>query len=179
MLSRTAILLGCGLAFSLGHPLPDREPAVVPLSAAVSPAPIASFAGALAPTVPLSAPAVQLFDVVQGRVIRTAPNSLAFRRLGESWIASIRGAWQGFRLDPESGYILKIPFEPAVRVNSGWYRGEVRELYVMWDPLTPHDTRMMLMGPEGKPRMFYVKSDAGSFVEKFKEGQRVLTMPGM
>lgn len=113
---------------------------------------------------------VQLFDVVRGKVIRSLPNSPVFRSTGESWIASIRGAWGGFRLDPTSGYVLKVPFEPPLNVNNGWYRGEVTELYVMWDPATPHDTRLMLMGRGGSPRMFTIGAEAEAFVEQLRNG---------
>ncbi|MDF2714406.1 MAG: hypothetical protein K0R28_1331 [Paenibacillus sp.] len=113
---------------------------------------------------------VQLFDVVRGQVIRSLPNSPVFRRAGESWIASIRGAWGGFRLDPTSGYVLKVPLEPPLNVNNGWYRGEVTELYVMWDPATPHDTRLMLLGRGGSPRMFTIGAEAGAFVEQLRNG---------
>ncbi|TMV46397.1 hypothetical protein FE783_25855 [Paenibacillus mesophilus] len=115
-------------------------------------------------------PPVQLFDVSRGEVIRTAANSPVFRRMGETWIASIRGAWGGFRLDPTSGFVLKVPLDPPLNVNNGWYRGEVAELYVMWDPAAPHDTRLMLMGRVGNPRMFVIGAEAGSFVEQFRGG---------
>lgn len=115
-------------------------------------------------------PKVELFDVGRGRVIRAAPNSFAYRRLGESWIASIESAWGGFRLDPESGYVLKIPFDPPVLADSRWFKGQVSELYLMWDPLNPHATRMMLIGSGSSPRVFLLKADAGAFVERFKNG---------
>lgn len=162
------VLLGVALSLALPQ-IVTRSGENGVAAAYASSQPMARFA----PT-PM-APAVQLFDVAQGRVVRSAPNSMAFRRLGESWIASIRSAWGGFRLDPESGYVLKIPFEPAVPVSNGWYRGEVRELYIMWDPAKPHDTRMMLLGRDGNPRVFYLKADAGAFVEKFKDGQRAIS----
>lgn len=111
---------------------------------------------------------VQLFDVVRGEVIRDLPNSAVYRHKAEAWIASIRGAWGGFRLDPTSGYVLKVPLEPPLNVNNGWYRGEVTELYVMWDPAAPHDTRLMLMGRGVSPRIFVVGAEAGAFVESVR-----------
>ncbi|MEF3306469.1 hypothetical protein [Paenibacillus sp. GYB003] len=161
-------LIACSLAATLCQPPSGPQPA-----AARDAWPARPSAEAAAVT----ASFVQLFDVAQGRVIRSVPNSMSFRRLGESWIASIRSAWGGFRLDPESGYVLKVPFEPVVRVSNNWYRGEVRELFIMWDPKAPHDTRMMLTGAGGSPRMFIIKADAGSFVERFKNGQGLSGAP--
>ncbi|PYI50888.1 hypothetical protein [Paenibacillus flagellatus] len=110
----------------------------------------------------------QLFDVSRGEVIRTAPNTPELRRVAASWIASIRGVWGGLRPEPRSGYIVKVPFEPPLFTDSVWYRGEVKELYAMWDPKAPGDTRLLLLGRDGSVRVFVIGANVGPYVERFR-----------
>ncbi|MBC8059977.1 MAG: hypothetical protein H7Y18_04855 [Clostridiaceae bacterium] len=74
---------------------------------------------------------VEIFDPKQDKVVKVVQLNTEIHDLVEGWMKEIDGIHG--KIDPftDDGYVIKIPLDPAVKVQSKWLNASVREVYVI------------------------------------------------
>ncbi|CDI50119.1 hypothetical protein [Clostridium tetani] len=73
---------------------------------------------------------VQIFDPKQDKVVKVVQSNPQIQNMITSWITNIKGTYKN---DPitDDGYVVKIPLDPVVKVNSEYLNALVSEVYIL------------------------------------------------
>ncbi|WP_027626350.1 hypothetical protein [Clostridium lundense] len=73
---------------------------------------------------------VQIFDPKQDKVVKVVQSNPQIQNMITSWITNIQG---GYKNNPitDDGYVVKIPLDPVVKVNSPHLNALVSEVYIL------------------------------------------------
>jgi len=63
---------------------------------------------------------VEIFDISKGEVIKTIQSNPVIQKEAEKYLKSITGMYAKVKAFPESGYIIRVPLEPPVKVQGQW-----------------------------------------------------------
>ena len=79
---------------------------------------------------------IEIFDVSEGKVIAKYPSSTMIREEAGSFLVKITGLYGKVKALPETGQIIRIPFDPAIEAKSKWVTNcgitNINELYVLF-----------------------------------------------
>lgn len=73
---------------------------------------------------------VEIFDPKQDKVVKVVQSSPQIQEMITSWINNIEGIYKN---DPatDDGYVVKIPLDPIVKVNSKALKASVSEVFIL------------------------------------------------
>lgn len=74
---------------------------------------------------------IEIFDPKQDKVVKVVQSSPEIQNMVASWITNIQGIYG--KIDPitDDGYAVKIPLNPAAKVNSSYLNAIVNEVYII------------------------------------------------
>jgi hypothetical protein len=73
---------------------------------------------------------VEIFDPKQDKVVKVVQSTPQIQEMVTSWITNIEGIYKN---DPatDDGYVVKIPLDPIVKVNSKALKASVSEVFIL------------------------------------------------
>jgi hypothetical protein len=73
---------------------------------------------------------VEIFDPKQDKVVKVVQSNPQIQDMVTSWITNIEGIYKN---DPatDDGYVVKIPLDPIVKVNSKALKASVSEVFIL------------------------------------------------
>lgn len=73
---------------------------------------------------------IEIFDPKQDKVVKVIQSNPQIQDMITSWITNIKGLYKN---DPatDDGYVVKVPLDPAVRVNCKSLNAIVSEVYIL------------------------------------------------
>lgn len=75
---------------------------------------------------------IEIFDINQGKVVKTAESSPAVQKEVKSYLEGITGIYGKINPIPDKGYMIKIPLEPSMRFESQWLNSLVEEVIILF-----------------------------------------------
>jgi hypothetical protein len=109
-------------------------------------------------------PKVEVFDVIQGRVVKYIDNSLEIQEEVRLWLGSISGLSPQLRVDPEDGIAVKIAINPPISIERNEYSGFITEVFLCVPRnRTPY---LLVFTEDGKPLVFLFEHDIAPFLRE-------------
>lgn len=114
---------------------------------------------------------IEIFDITEGKVIAEyAPNS-NIRNEAISFLDKVSGLYVKAKPIPEKGQIIRIPFDPAVKVKNKWITDSgitiANELYVLFpDPGKPF---LLILDERERPWFFNFDADTSKLLQSLKK----------
>ncbi|MHC0037007.1 hypothetical protein [Pseudoneobacillus sp. C159] len=106
---------------------------------------------------------VELFDVQKDAVIQTVPHSPTFQKAANDYLNGINRIFVKINPIPTSGYMVRIPLEPAIRVKNEWINELVDEVVIV---LPKNDQAyLMIFDDENTPHFFYFKGNTNTLTK--------------
>jgi hypothetical protein len=75
---------------------------------------------------------VQIFDIGKGKVVKRMKSTPSFQEQARQIISSITGMYAKVKPFPEKGYIVRIPVNPALRVQNEYMNATIDRIYVIF-----------------------------------------------
>lgn len=74
---------------------------------------------------------IEIFDPKQGEIVKVVQSNSEIQNMIAGWIKNIQGLYG--RNDPitDDGYAIKVPLDPAVKVNCKSLKAIVNEVYII------------------------------------------------
>lgn len=73
----------------------------------------------------------EIFDPKQDKVVQVVQVDTTIYNLIASWIRNINGIYGKNDPTTDDGYAVRIPLDPAVKVQSKWLNAHVNEVYII------------------------------------------------
>ena len=80
---------------------------------------------------------VQIFDIGKGKVVKRMKATPMIQEQARKIIGSITGMYAKIQPFPDKGYIVKIPVNPALKVQSQYINASVDRIYVIFTDKEP------------------------------------------
>mgnify|MGYP001204037106 FL=1 len=118
---------------------------------------------------------IEIFDVEKGIVIkRINPNSQMRAKIQEEvikYLKEITGMFVKVNALPDSGYIVRLPLEPAITIRNQWLNQTVREVFVIFSEGAPY---LLVLDEEERPLFYNFNSSTDELLEllEFKPGEQ-------
>lgn len=84
---------------------------------------------------------IEIFNINQGKVEKIIQSNPKIQEVIVSYLYGINGLYSKFNPIPDSGYAVKIPLEPPVKIEGKWLNSSVDEVIVMF----PENEQSFLM----------------------------------
>ena len=106
---------------------------------------------------------VEVFDISQGKVIREFNTSPVLRSEAVGFLKKMTSVYVKVKAIPSVGKIVKIPLNPAVRVRSRLFNGDVQEVFILFpEGGQPY---LMVLDEKNRPLFFNFKGDTSKLTE--------------
>ena len=92
---------------------------------------------------------VEIFNPKQDKVVKVVQLNTEIYNMGSTWIKNIDGIYGENDPVTEDGYAIKIPLNPAIKVDTNWLNALVNEVYI----IIPENAPPFLMVFEDKNRL--------------------------
>lgn len=73
----------------------------------------------------------EIFDPKQNKVVKVVQLNAEIHNMVTSWLNDIDGIYGKFDPISDDGYAIRIPLDPAVRVQNKWVNTLVNEIYII------------------------------------------------
>lgn len=80
---------------------------------------------------------VQIFDIGKGKVVKRMKVTESLQEQARQIIGSITGMYAKVQPFPDKGYIVRIPVDPAVRVQNEYINATIDRIYVIFTENEP------------------------------------------
>lgn len=99
---------------------------------------------------------IEIFDINKGEVIQKVESNPSVRKEVEGYLKGITGMYIKVKAFPDKGYIIRVPLEPSVNVQSQWLNdygiNSVDEVFILF----PEQGKPYLLVLDEKKRpLFY------------------------
>jgi hypothetical protein len=74
---------------------------------------------------------VEIFDINAGKVINMLQSNNNIQNVAIDYLNKINGVYTKFDPIPTSGYGIKIPFDPNIKVENKWISADIDQLIIM------------------------------------------------
>ncbi|GEL76236.1 hypothetical protein [Tenuibacillus multivorans] len=100
---------------------------------------------------------VEIFDVKSEQVLKTVPKTQAMQNEIKHFVDHINDRYQGINPVPKSGYMIKIPLDPHLKVDNEWLTSEIDIVII----IIPEDEKPYLItfDQEDRPRVFLFEAN--------------------
>lgn len=105
---------------------------------------------------------IEIFDIAKGSVSKTVPvNDIALAE-AKKFFKGITGVYLKVNAIPVKGYIIKIPFEPKIKVNSHWFNDNninpIDKLFIVF----PEEgtSYLLVLDKKQRPHLFNYEGSA-------------------
>ncbi len=65
---------------------------------------------------------IEIFDITKGEVIKKVQHSNSIQKIVDSFLNGISGMYVKVKAFPDKGYIVRIPLNPPVKVQTHWLK---------------------------------------------------------
>lgn len=109
---------------------------------------------------------IQVFDVAQGKIIKSVPNDSRFQEMAAAWAASVTGLAPQVSPGEDYAYVFRMPLEKAVPIDTGTVHIKVTTLFMFYGK----DKQPLLLGFDDnrKPYLFTFKSNVSDFIKRME-----------
>lgn len=107
---------------------------------------------------------VQVFDVVQGKVVKSVPNDAKFQKMASSWIQSISGLAPQVSAGENCSYVYRVPLARQTAISSGTIKIASGDLFLFYCKDKP--PLLLAFDDQRKPYMFQFNADIRPFIKK-------------
>lgn len=115
-------------------------------------------------------PNIEIFNIGKGSIIKVLPvNDIALAE-AKKILRGITGMYLKANAIPEKGYIIKIPFEPNIKVKSQWLAEydilSIDKMYIVF----PHEGTpyLLILDKKERPYLYNFKSDTDKLLKSLK-----------
>jgi hypothetical protein len=108
---------------------------------------------------------IEIFDISKGKVVKTMKPETLIQSETEKFLGNITGMYVKVNAFPEKGFIVRVPFEPSIQVQSHWLNdygiNSVGDCFVIFPD-------------KGKPYLLVLDSDFRPFFYNFEGDTKVM-----
>lgn len=109
---------------------------------------------------------IEIFHINKGKVINKVPMNEAIQNDIELMLHGINDIFRGFEPIPKKGQMVKIPLEPAIRMENEWLMAFVNEVILIFPEYeNPH---LMVFNDENNPVFFTFEASVDDIIDKLK-----------
>lgn len=110
---------------------------------------------------------IEIFDINQEKVVQKVQSNPSIQKEVEGYLNGITGMYIKVKAFPEKGYIIRIPLEPSVKVQSQWLNdygiNSVDEVFILLpEQGVPY---LLVLDEKKRPLFYYFKGDTGVLLE--------------
>jgi len=102
---------------------------------------------------------IEIFDISKGEVIKRVNPNTSIQKVATSYINGVSGIYVKVNAFPDKGYIIRIPLNPSVNVQTHWFNDDninsIEEVFV----LLPEQGKPFLLVLDKKSRPFFYTFD--------------------
>ncbi|WP_116188704.1 hypothetical protein [Paenibacillus taihuensis] len=106
---------------------------------------------------------VQAFDVVQGKVVKSVPNSPEFQGYAKSWLNGVTGLSPKLSADDKCGYVFRIPLDQPTAVKAGNAQVMTQDVFLFYCPKKPQ--LLLVFDENRKPYLLTFKGNIKPFLK--------------
>ncbi|AZN42054.1 hypothetical protein [Paenibacillus albus] len=106
---------------------------------------------------------VQAFDVVQGKVVKSVPNSAEYQGYAKSWLKGVTGLSPKLTADDKCGYVFRIPLDEPTAVNAGGTQVMTQDVFLFYCPKKPQ--LLLVFDENRKPYLMTFKGNIKPFLK--------------
>lgn len=105
---------------------------------------------------------IEIFDIGKGSIVKIVKvNDIAINE-AKKCLSGITGIYVKVNAFPEKGYIVKVPFEPKIKIKNQWLNensiNSVDKIFIIF----PDDGKPYLLVLDGKERPFFFTIDCNT-----------------
>lgn len=113
---------------------------------------------------------IELFDIGKGSVTKSVPVNDIVLTEAQKILKGITGMYLKANALPEKGCIIKIPFEPDIKVKNHWLNdyniNSIDKMFIIFhDEGTPY---LLVLDSKERPYLFYFKGDTDKLMKSLK-----------
>lgn len=124
--------------------------------------------GAPAASVSAAQPArlrpVQVFDVAEGKVVKTIENDAQFQQFAAGWLGSVTGLSPQLKPEDKCGHVFRVPLGQPITVRTQGLEVSAAEVFLFYCPQKP--SVLLVFDPQRKPYIFTFNADVKPFLRK-------------
>ncbi|RHW39075.1 hypothetical protein D1B31_14040 [Neobacillus notoginsengisoli] len=106
---------------------------------------------------------IEIFDVMKGKVILTTKSTPNVQREVKKYIEGITGVFPKINPIPSEGFMIRVPLEPAVIVNTQLFRGPVNEVIIIFSG--QEEPYLMFLDDKNRLLVFTFKGNTDRLLE--------------
>lgn len=107
---------------------------------------------------------VQAFDVVQGKVVKSVPNSAEYQDYAKLWLKGVTGLSPKLSADDKCGYVFRIPLDEPTAVKAGNEQVMTQDVFLFYCPKKPQ--LLLIFDENRKPYLLTFKGNIKPFLKK-------------
>jgi hypothetical protein len=104
---------------------------------------------------------IEIFDISEGKVVAQIRPSNVIRDEAGSFLEKITGMYGRVKALPDTGQIIRIPFDPVIKAKSKWITDcgitSINELYILFP--NPGKPYLLILDEDDKPWFFNFNAD--------------------
>ena len=106
---------------------------------------------------------VEIFDVSKGSVVRSAIPSKKLQNEVEKYLSGITGMYVKVKAFPDSGYMIRVPLDPPIKVQNQWLSASVDQAIVIF----PQDKvpYLLVLDEKSRPLFFTFQNDTTELLD--------------
>ncbi|NBD26461.1 hypothetical protein [Paenibacillus glycinis] len=106
---------------------------------------------------------VQAFDVVEGKVVKTIPNSPQFQDYAKAWLKGVTGLSPKLQAEDKCGYVFRIPLDQPTAVKAGSEQVMTQDVFLFYCPKKPQ--LLLIFDENRKPYLLKFKANIKPFLK--------------
>lgn len=111
-------------------------------------------------------PRYAVFDVKREKVVKSMTLTPELARSVIDSLEDSPTVYGGFTLEPRSGLVVRVPFDPPVAVRSSLYRDRIRQLYLFLEPGLPVRA-LVFHATSNRIAIVVLKAEVRFFIDRF------------
>ncbi|MBP1931231.1 hypothetical protein [Ammoniphilus resinae] len=100
---------------------------------------------------------IEVFDVSRGKVVKHIVNTPQVQQEIKNMVYTITGMVSDLKIEPNDGYLVKIPMEPPVMIKNQWMDLYAEELILFLSPTS--EPKLLIFSDENRPYFVHFNYD--------------------
>lgn len=110
----------------------------------------------------MAATKIEVFHINKGKVVDEVPVSEVIHKHVETILGGITDIYREFEPIPKNGHMVKIPLEPAIKVENEWLNENINEVILIFPEYeNPH---IMVFNEENLPYFFLFNASVDGLI---------------
>ncbi|OIJ14385.1 hypothetical protein BKP37_08545 [Anaerobacillus alkalilacustris] len=105
---------------------------------------------------------IEIFDIEKDQITKTVPLHIDIQDEAKKIVEGIDDVFRKFKPIPASGFMVKIPLAPAIKVENKWLNHLIDEVII----IMPKDEEayLLIFDEENRPYFFTIKTSINLFL---------------